>query len=325
MPSDSPSETLRQALNAARRILLTGPVDPDGDSLGACLALARGLRQLVDAEVVVAGTPSFRYAWMPGASNMTPDAEISGPFDLAIVLDGDQRRLVPAVAAAYQAAGQRAIIDHHVSTDPSGYDHVLLDPGAASTCEMVVALLRDWGLGLDRDLAALLYTGLIFDTGGFRHSNTRPESHRLAAQLLETGIDHAAIAVRVLSERRPGGLRLIGVVLSSVQFFADGAVVLGRLSEAELATAGATSADVEGLVELLVFTTGVEVACLAIERGPTRVKLSLRSRSRVDVSALARVLAPGGGGHPRAAGAMLDETLEAALARLPAALAAAVG
>lgn len=322
--SPLPSDAIRAAAQAARRILLTGPLDPDGDSIGACLALARGLAAVCAARVEVAGTPSFRYAWMAGAEAMVPDEQIAGPYDLAVVLDGDRRRLAPPVARAFEGARARGLVDHHASTDPAGYELVLLDPEAASTTELVWRVLEDWGVPLDRELAALLYTGLVFDTGGFRYSNTRPACHLLAARLLETGLDHAAINARVLMERRLGGLKLLGRVLEGARVHADGAVIVGVIARADLAELGADEADVEGVVDALVFTRGVELACLVIERGPERVKLSLRSRSRVDVASLARSLTTSGGGHARAAGASLAEPLPALLARLPALLERAV-
>jgi len=321
--------TLLTAARQARSILLTGPMDPDGDSIGACLTLARAIHMLSDARVVVAGSACFRYAWMPGTDQMVPDDDLPGvmageTFDLAVVLDGDRRRLEPNTEAAFQAARSRGIVDHHRSTDPDGYDIVLIDRDSASTCELVHGLLLDWGIPLDADLAALLYVGLIFDTGGFRHSNTSPDTHRLAATLLDTGIDHAAIAVRILSERTIHGVRLLGHVLERASFLHGERVALASVSHDDARRIGADNGDAEGIVDALLYTRGVKLACLAIEKAPGKVKLSLRSRKAVDVARFARSLDPGGGGHARAAGVMLVEPLGQVMARLPALLAAAV-
>lgn len=309
---DQTSLRFRDAFVSAQRVLLTGPMDSDGDSLGSCLALARAIRAISGAVVHVAGTPAFRYQWMPGADQMIRDDQVVGPYDVAVVLDGNRRRLHPVVERAYEAARSHAIIDHHSSTDTAGYELVCLDPTAASTCELVHQLTVSWGVPIDATIAALLYTGVIFDTGGFRHSNTHPSTHRLAASLLETGIDHALIAARVLSERRLSGQRLLGHVLSTARALVDGEVVLGIITRADLAAVGATDADIEGVVDALVFTTGAEIACLIVERPMGRVKLSLRSRRWVDVAALAREIAAGGGGHRRAAGVVMEDTLASA-------------
>ncbi len=315
---------LREALVGARSVLLTGPLDPDGDSIGACMALGRAVQALCDAQVTIAGTANYRYDWMPGASQMLADAQVKPDYDVVVVMDGDRTRLSAPVEAAFNAARVRCLVDHHRSTDPSGYDVCVLEPTSASTCEMVYAMLSDWGVALDQDIASMLYTGIIFDTGGFRHANTKPNTHLLAAQLLSHGVDTSLINAKVLAERSVAGLRLLGDVVSHAAFHGDGAVVMGRVSMADADRFGISDGDLEGVVDALLYTTGVEVAALVIERAPSKVKLSLRSRTTVDVAQLAKSLDPGGGGHARAAGVTLSEPLGDVLARLPGHLVAAL-
>jgi bifunctional oligoribonuclease and PAP phosphatase NrnA len=327
-PAADPRLALLQRVRAARRVLLTGPVDPDGDSLGACLALARLVRAVSGAEVDVAGEPASRYHFLPGVDGLLPDAQVQGPYDLAVVLDGDRTRLPAPVSAAFAAAGATALIDHHRSTDAAGYDLAWLDPAAASTTEMVHELLAPWGVPLDPTLATLLYTGLVFDTGGFRHSNTTPATLRRAAELIGTGIDHSAITVAVIVERRPEGLRLLAETLRAARLLHGGRANLAVIRADDLQRLGADKGDVEGIVDGLLYVRGVEVACLVVERSADPaaplVRLSLRSRSDLDVSALARAAGPGGGGHARAAGVALREPLDGVLARLPDLLADAL-
>ncbi|MFT5683617.1 MAG: phosphoesterase RecJ-like protein [Myxococcota bacterium] len=320
MNAASPGESLRLAIQSARSVLLTGPMFPDGDSIGACLALARAIRHIGSARVDVAGEIPLRYAWMPGADDILADEVISADYDLVVVLDGDCRRLPPPIEAAFHAATMRGIVDHHSSTSPDDYDIALIDASAASTCEMVYELLLRWDVPVDQDLAALLYTGLIFDTGGFRHSNTTAETHRLAATLLDTGLVHTPINIAVLMERRREGLKLMGHVLERTTFHGGGIVALGVVDLATCERLGCTVGDIEGIIDALVFTRGVELACLCVEKGEAMVKLSLRSRKKVDVANLARRLHPGGGGHPRAAGAMIPESLSDLLTSLPGVL-----
>jgi len=317
------AHALAARLGSGDRVLLTGPVDPDGDSIGACIALQIGLERVTGAEVAVAGEPGPRYDWLPRADEMVPDDALSGPWDLVMVLDGDRFRLDPGAATAFEQAGCRGIVDHHRSTTLEGYDIALVDATAASTCQLVHEVLAAWGVPLDHDLAALLYTGLIFDTGGFRHSNTSPAIHRLAASLLEHGIDHNTIALRVLAERDPAGLQLLGDVIERTTFHGGGRVSVASIPQATMQRLGANAQDIEGIVDTLLHTRGVEVSCLLIEKPDGRVKLSLRSRSLVDVADVAAGLHPGGGGHARAAGAMLPGPLAAAWARVPEALVAA--
>lgn len=323
----SPVGVTASALRAAavgRRVLLTGPTAPDGDSIGACLALGWALRQVGAGQVDIAGVASYRYGWLPGADRMIPDEQVRCDYDLVLVLDGDRRRLEEPVGAAFQAAQLTGIIDHHRSTSADGYDIALLDHEAASTCDLVYELIRTWGLCLDSDTACLLYAGLVYDTGGFLHSNTTPETHRLAAELLEHDFDHTATSTRILMERSRPGLRLLGHVVSQAEFLAGGQVVLGSASHQLGTSLGAGPGDIEGIVDHLVYTCGAELACFFIERVPGAIKLSLRSRKRVDVAALARSIAPGGGGHARAAGALIPGELDQVVARVAPALVAAV-
>lgn len=308
------AHALLDALAWARSVLLTGPVGPDGDSVGACLALQGVLRRR-GVVATVAGTPSYRYDWLPGAAAMVADVAITPEWDAVVVLDGDRHRLPPPVDVAFNRARIRGIVDHHGSTKPDGYTHVWLDPNASSTCAMIFDQLDDLGVPLDAELAQQLYTGAIFDTGGFRFSNTTPATHRMAARLLETGIDHATIANRVMHERRISGLRLAGHVFEHATLHADGQLAVGRAPLALKARFDNVDGDLEGIVDGLVHILGVEVGVLLVEKEPGEIKYSLRSRGRIDVAAVAQRISPRGGGHKKAAGCSITGTLDEAEAR----------
>ena len=302
---------LLQYVGRADRVLLTGPIGPDGDSIGACLALSTGLASVSDTPVVIAGDLLPRYAGLPGAEAIVADAKIEPNFDLVLILDGDSARLEPKIERAWKAAKVRGIIDHHGSTVPDGYDLAILDGKVASTCQMVHAILELWDVPLTASLAEQLYTGLIFDTGGFRHANTDPEVHRLAARLLTTGFEHSELSIRVLSERTPAALLLIARVIQGAWFSHEGRVHSGIVRVKDLQDLGAVPGDIEGIVETLLNTTGVEISVLFVERSSERVKLSFRCRSRCEhnVATVASELSPHGGGHPRAAGALMAMNL----------------
>jgi phosphoesterase RecJ-like protein len=326
--SSSAYDRLLDAVRGSRRVLLTGPEGLDGDSIGACLALALCLRaRAPGVHIDVAGVPGARYDWLPGAEGLIADARVKPDYDGVVVLDGDRTRLHPEVASAFAAARWTGIVDHHRSTDVAGYTVHIFDPHSESTCSIVADMARHWGVALDADraLSEPLYCGLIFDTGGFRHSNTRPATHLLAAQLLATGLDSARIHQRVLYERRPAATLLLGQVLAETRFVCGGSVALAPCGQARMQALGAEPSDLEGLVDLLQQTSGVEVSVVLQERGAARTKISMRSAGRVDVAALARTLDPGGGGHAKAAGVTAPWPLAEALSRVEAALGAALG
>src|SRR5687767_2420332 len=118
---------LLQALSARSPVLLTGPIGPDGDSLGACLALGRVLGAHGVSATVVGSIPR-RYRWMPGIDQVIPDAGLAGRWPAVVVLDGDRHRLTQPAARAFAAADFRAIVDHHGSTRPDGYELAWLEP-----------------------------------------------------------------------------------------------------------------------------------------------------------------------------------------------------
>ncbi len=317
-------QALRQAIENAQSILFTGPVDPDGDSFGACMALARAAASFSTATMHVTGKANYRYNWLPGADQLMTDAELLASYDVVVVMDGDRTRLTPGVQKCFKNSPTTALVDHHQSSSTEGYDVVLLDSSSPSTCEMVYRVLRVWNVVLDTEMAIYLYTGIIFDTGGFKHGNTKPETHRLAAQLLELGVEPDIVHAKVLHERTSAGLRLLGEVLTHAEFCADGAGVVGVIPLSLAGRLGVAPGDTEGIVDALLNTAGVEVACLVREANATTVKLSLRSRKYVNVANLARSLTTMGGGHIRAAGAKILSPLHEVMDEIPGAIAKAI-
>lgn len=314
---------LTRAIAKAGSILLTTP-DLDGDAVGAIAALGRAVavRWPEKRVIVLADEPlPARYAFLvpPDLPFQMADAVPVSPVDLALVIDGDPARF-QAVQPHFAAARQRGMVDHHKSSDLGDLDVGLLDPLAASTTELVLRLCDHWGVALDPALAEAIFTGMAFDTSVFRYRLTRPRTLRAAARLLETGIDHAQIVDRVLMSQPVERVRLRGQMIMSMQLAAE-----GRLAWASLTAAQVDAAETGGLVDDLVFIEGVEIGLLAVERGDGRVKVSLRSRGGIDVSALARRLSPHGGGHARAAGATLRASLDDATERAVVAALAALG
>ncbi len=302
---------LATALAGARRVLLTGPVGPDGDSLGACLALQSVLAR---AGVVsdVAGLPGYRFDFMPGAAAILDDNDVRPIYDAVVVLDGDRHRLSPPVAEAFSAATVRGIVDHHSSTKLDGYTHTWVEGTATSTCEMLYDAWLACDVPLDPIVAELLYVGAIFDTGGFRYSNTTPNTHLMAAALLKQGIDHAGLNARVLMSRRETALRVAGEIMLHASLHLGDQLLVGDVSNALAKQLGVVSGDTEGVVDSLVYVQGVEVSALLNERDSGEVKISLRSKGAVNVAHVAQALSPGGGGHAKAAGASLQTDLASA-------------
>ncbi len=301
---------IANALRSAKRILMSLHRQPDGDSIGSTLAIALGLRRLGKHVTVATPDPVPRvYDFLPGVDTIVPWAEVQdGAYDLVALYDcADERRTgAPRPFAAY--APKVLQVDHHATNSRYG-DVVFVDPLAAASAELAYRTLELLGVTVDRELALLLYVGLETDTGGFRYASTTPGSHRLAARLLDAGIDPGEVSQLVYERQSEGGLRLLGLALHSLRVRRDLSLAYFVLSDEDFARAGATVQDAEtiGIVDYARRLAGIEVAALLRSEGPGEVKLSLRSKGHVDVAKLAARM--GGGGHERAAGANVKTDL----------------
>jgi bifunctional oligoribonuclease and PAP phosphatase NrnA len=310
-------ERLLELCKESKTILLTGPIFPDGDSIGACLALKECLESKTTATIDLTGKTTFHYRWMNEIDQFKPDTDLAKHYDMAIVLDGDRHRLPAEITSVFNTAERSVLIDHHISTNPNEYDIALLDATSASTCEIIHKIMTEWNVPLSKTLAQALYTGIIFDTGGFRHSNTSPEVHRLTADLLEQNFDHSFVSAMVLMQKQPTGLYLLEHCLSIRKFLCQGQIQYAFISQEAFQKYSCTQGDIEGLVDTLLYVEGVKLACLGIEQVDGRVKISLRSKSSLNVAKLAKSIQADGGGHVRASGAMLRKTLAEAIEVVP--------
>jgi phosphoesterase RecJ-like protein len=209
--------------------------------------------------------------------------------------------------------GPRVVIDHHVSQDDLGAVF-LKDTTAEATGALLVQAIRALGGVITREIATALVTAIAMDTGWFRHPNSRPETFRMIADLIESGADVSTIYRNLFERNTLGRLRLMGSMLSGLRTAEAGRVAYGTITRADIDLAGAIPPDSEDLIDFTVSLGGVEVGLLFVELPRGGIKLSLRSRGTLDCARLAGAF--GGGGHRAAAGATLPEPLAAAVAQV---------
>jgi phosphoesterase RecJ-like protein len=303
-------------------VVLSGHVQPDADALGSTLALAEGLRRC-GARVVTTFPEPFvlpaSLAWLPGAAELVPPAQLPADVDVFVSLDAASTGRLGGLAALLDTAGRSVVVDHHASNP--GFGQVrLVDPAAAATVVLVAALLDGLGVELDQRLATCLYAGLSADTGSFRFGNTTPGTHTLAARLLRTGIDHAAISRRLFDTAPFGWLGLLSAVTGRAVLEPEvGAGVVWTWSTAAEARAHGLAPDqLEALVDVVRATAEADVACVLKGQDDGTWVVSLRSRGATDVARVAMAL--GGGGHRAAAGYSSGLDREGTMARLRAEL-----
>jgi phosphoesterase RecJ-like protein len=312
-------------LEPARTIAITSHVNPDGDALGSELGLARWLRRRGKEVRIVNSDPvPERYDFLdPDGLVETFDpvrhADLGTGTDLLVVVDVSRWDRIGPVGSVFGGdGGRRACIDHHPGAVdfPTAADVVA--PDRAATGELIVELVAAAGDVPDRAMAEALYVAIMTDTGSFRHASTTPHTHRVAAELLATGIDPSELYDLTWSRNSETRMRVIGEAYRTFERRADGRLVVAAFDASRLRELNATPADAEGLAEMLRGVQDCRASAVFIETAPGEVKVSLRSRGAVDVNAVARRF--GGGGHVNAAGIPARGTLPAVRAEVTAAL-----
>lgn len=300
-------------LDAARSIAVTTHVRGDGDGWGAATAIAHHYMPEGSQVHLLAATPypdRFRFLLGPEITLHGPGANARRALrsaDVQVLVDVSE----PSRLGDFEAdlnPGRTLVIDHHPRPSAElSWALALIDPDAAATVELVHDVLRATGRPISTPTALSLYVGLVTDTGSFRYSNVNARTHRLAADLVEAGVDPGAVYNELFGTLTASELGTLQAALESLghgpdlpmSWIALGAEVTDRYGELD---------DYEWILEHARNVEGTEVAVLFRDLGDGSVKVSLRSNGPARVSDVAREL--GGGGHDKAAGAVVSGELE---------------
>jgi len=314
-------------LDSQDRILLTTHENPDGDGTGAMIGLAHYLRALgkVVRIVVSPGVPPSLGFLDPEGRIEAYDAE-GGHRDLAewpttwLLVDASEPRRLGKMHSAFLASkALKVCLDHHLKDAPEGFAMEFTDATASASAELVYGLVASrMPRPLPRPMAVALYAGMVDDTGNFRFSNATPSIHRIAADLIEDGVEPARVYQQLYHQGRPERMKLFARAFNGLKLLHEGRFAALTITRQDLEACGADHDDMEGLVNRPLELRGVEVSALLYEMEDGNVKASLRSRERVDVNAVCREF--GGGGHRLASGAKLDGPLQKAQTRVDAAV-----
>ena len=317
-------QELTGALRPGQEIMLMTHDKPDGDAWGSVLGLGLILEGLgYKSAFIHAGLiPSKMYSWLPGQHLITrvPKESLVIPEDAAvIVLDcGDLSRcefdLVPENVLLN--------VDHHVSNPAFGRMN-WVEYGAGATAQVLCSVLSNGGVPIGPDEATCFYLALVTDTGSFRFSSTSADTLRYAAMLIDMGADVQLIRHYMWENRPRQELPLLQEMMRTMTVFADGYGVICTLSNETILRSGIHEAETDTALEAIRSVEGLEVVALLKEAEPGMVRVSLRSKDRLDCAATMASI--GGGGHLRAAGATLHEDLEQAKAKVMALLTETLG
>jgi len=300
-------EAVVDVLRSEDDFLITSHLKPEGDSIGSQLALKLSLLQLGKSAVVVNDDPvPGMFEFLPGSETIVNPSAMDGVPPVSVVVDcGQWDRLGEAGALARKAATVLNI-DHHPDTRGIGkYNYI--DPIAAASGEQIYEIARRLGT-LDHDVALCIYVAIVSDTGGFRYSNTTPETHRITSELMRLGVKANEVAYKLYESDPPNLIRAMGIALSQVRF--KNGVAWARLSKEDLVRAGAWGQplETEKIIRQIRTINDVRVVVFLTEMEDGLVKVNLRARPGFDVGSLAREL--GGGGHRQASGCTVEGDLD---------------
>ena len=303
-----------EILNGVSCMAIAGHVRPDGDCIGSCLGLYQYLRDNrpeIQADVYLED-PRPEFSYLPGFSEVKTSCEEKA-YDLVVLLDVSSEERIGVAVPLLAKAGKTICIDHHVTnTEYCEINHV--EPDASSACEVLFGLLEEEKIS--EPCAEALYTGIVTDSGVFQYSSTSPHTMRVAAALMEKGVPFTRIIEDAFFKKTYVQNQIMGrAVLESVLFL-DGKCIFSVVRKQDMDFYGVEASDLDGIVDQLRVTDGVEVAIFLHETENHVYKVSMRSNNFVNVSKVASFF--GGGGHVRAAGCTMSGSVHDVINNLSA-------
>lgn len=303
-----PSRILNLIRNS-RDFLIVSHINPEGDAIGSCLALAIALKRMGKKVYVLNKCPVPEILKFLPSSKLFRQKAPRKQFDVLLIVDCNTME-----RTGFDSLKGRntIIVDHHIlpahvkGAIRSGSVLSFTDPDASATGELVYKLLKALKVPIDKRIATNLYTAILVDTGGFRYSNTTPESLVIASSLVEAGAEPWQITKEVYENIPYNTMSLLALAFSTLER-RDG-VAWMTVTQDMFKKTGTTAEDTENFVDYPRMVNGIEVAVFFREDSKESCKVSLRSKGNINVQKIAERF--GGGGHAAAAGCNLKGSLQ---------------
>ena len=295
----------------AKRLALIAHISPDGDTVGSTLALRLAFLSLGKAvDVICDGTVPRTMRFLTGAESIIRPWEAADRYDVAIAVDVSDRGRMGESASVFDAAGARLVVDHHGTNDGFG-DVNFIRAGESATCLLAYEIICALGVTITPEMATCLMVGMSTDTGHFQYPATSAATLIAAGELLKIGVDISEMTRRLYRTQSMQRVELTKRVYEKLHFELNNQVGVVSLTKQDFAETGTTPDEADGLVNRALEVEGVRMAVLASER-EDGVKMSLRAVEPDNVAGVA--VAFGGGGHAQAAGCLIKEPLDKAVA-----------
>ncbi|MFQ6607088.1 MAG: bifunctional oligoribonuclease/PAP phosphatase NrnA [Fidelibacterota bacterium] len=318
---------IHNLIQDAKRILLSTHVNPDGDGLGSEAALYYWFqKQGKDCRILNPSGLSEEYQQVFDFTKFEEYDQAAhrdwlSEVDLAMIFDiGEFNRLQELGQDLKDLGITTVSIDHHPHRNPNGFMYTVHDLSASATGYLIYEYMRYASeqageeLILDHREAEGLYVALMTDTGSFRYSNTTPEAHEMARDLIRQGVEPYVLYAALYESSPIERMKLLGAALETITLAAGGALAWFKVTQDMMWRIGAKSEHIDGFTDMVRSVKGAEVALMFHEQGKERCRINFRSKGKIKINALARKL--GGGGHEFAAGATLHMSLDKALKQI---------
>lgn len=307
--------SLIKSLLSHKKVAVFSHLRPDGDCLGSQIALCLWLEKNgIQTAAFNEDEVNENMQWLLEFKTVEkPTPEKLSQFEAFVFVDGNALYRFGANAEALENSGKSLyMVDHH--PDPASYfNDFVSDVSASSTCELIYRLYDEHNPNqIDSAAAKAMYTGLVTDTGSFQFESVKPATLKAAAHLLEAGsFTPNEVVEKIYSTKKLNQIKLTSLALGTIELHLDQQIATMYVNQSMFQETQTSNEDTEGLVAYPLSIQGVKACVFFREDAPGKIKLSLRSRSSIDVNQWAKTF--NGGGHVKAAGAHFDGSLDEAI------------
>lgn len=293
---------LLEMIEAADTIAILGHIHPDGDCVGSCLAVYNYTREQYPEKTVQVylEKPPVKFNYLNGFDEISQDTQSGKTYDMCICLDSAALDRLGEFVCYFNSAQATICLDHHITNAGYAQENFVLEASSAS--EVVYGFLDPEKIS--KKAAECIYTGILHDTNVFKNSNTTEHTMEVAGKMMSKGINFAKIIDESFYRKTYVQNQILGRALLESVVFLHGTCIFSVVRRRDMEFYGVNSTDLDGIVDQLRITEGVEVAIFLYEMENHVFKVSMRSNNYVDVSKVASYF--GGGGHIRAAGCTMN-------------------
>lgn len=302
--------TISDLIKSSSKIILSTHRQCDGDGLGAELALYYALKKIgKEVRIVNVDSTPRKYRFLGSEKIIAlfqnnPIIDLTA--ELCLIFDtNDERLLEPLFSGLKKSVGQIFFIDHHplLQNGPQPSVGSYVDTTAASTGELAYKIIKELGIPLDKDIARALYTSITFDTQLYRYIRNSPQSHLIAAELLQYPIQPEEVHRALFGNQTVQKMAFLAKALGQIEYFCHGQLAVLRLRDADLLAHNLEPDEARDVIDMVMNIESLEAAVIFREDAENEYKLSLRSKGKIEVLSVAETF--GGGGHTHAAGAFI--------------------